>query len=370
MFQRPCHLFAPAALAALGFQRRGSKPSPVRCVGEEFLRGLNLAGVLEVQPTSADALAHYGRLKAAHAESAVMFGSGAGEKIAAVWGKHEHALAKQHVPTAALNPSCFLLTTAHAGLACLDGAKLLGNRSSPAPPSTIMIGIGSDSTGKSRQTSYAIKLLSLLRESMLPPSARDLSLDAANVETERPSNADRGRPKLPTDALYGQAFSGKGFASRCMQPGRRSTIFLIDEALSLFTQVGLASDPGKVTDNQLEDQPMLATVWSTGMSRKDLADGGGYNLPWTTPSFHTNAHVRNGLDGWLAISLIFAFGTYYHLHISPFDLQFGGKRSWRVWFRELRGWERGHLGGWACKAMSATLVFSSYSICKPPPFSW
>ena len=77
---------------------------------------------------------------------------GGGEKVSQLWGPDETAFAQKHVPTEALNPNCLLLSAGHAALACFDGARLLGNRANPTPPSTLLIGVGSDSVGKSRQT--------------------------------------------------------------------------------------------------------------------------------------------------------------------------------------------------------------------------
>jgi hypothetical protein len=264
---------------------------PVLCGGEEFLQQMQLGSILNAKQTSSpDALVHLGRLKAAHDASEQLFGI-SGEKVAQIWGDKEAAFASTHVATEALNPTCLILSAAHAALACFDGARLLGNRANPSPPATLLIGIGSDSVGKSRQTSFALKLLTQLQRSVKPSLPVQSTEDRANAESERAGTSDRPRGKLCKDGFSAQSFSGKGFASRCMDGKLRAPVFLIDEALSLFTQIGLASDPAKVTDSQLEDQAMMSTIWSTGTYRKDLADGGGYDLPWTCPSFHTSAHI-------------------------------------------------------------------------------
>ena len=39
----------------------------------------------------------------------------------------------------------------------------------------------------------------------------------------------------------------------------------------------------------LEDQAMLASLWSTGVYKKDLA-ADEYVVPWSCPSFHMNVH--------------------------------------------------------------------------------
>ena len=286
-------LGVPVALAALGTLPGAEwRKRHVHCGGEEFLEEMDLGSLLKAkQSSSPDALAHFGRLKAAHDASAKLFGD-SGEKVAQLWGQSEAAFAQKHVATESLNPNALLLSAGHAALACFDGAHLLGNRANPNPPSTLLIGIGADSVGKSRQTSFALKLLTRLQHSVRPAVPQPSVEDRANAEAERVGGGELKRGKLSKDGFSAQSFSGKGFASRCMDGKLRSPVFIIDEALSMFTQLGLSSDPGKVNDAQLEDQAMMSTIWSTGTYRKDLADGGGYDLPWTCPSFHTNAHVE------------------------------------------------------------------------------
>ena len=263
-FRRAPHLCAPAALALFGAPPSAPawKRRHVQCGGEDFLRSMELGCVLTAkQSSSPDALAHFGRLKAAHDASENLFGV-SGEKVAQLWGEKEAQSANKHAPTESLNPTCLLLSAGHAALACLDGAHLRGNRANPTPPSTLLVGVGSDSVGKSRQTSFALKLLSRLDLAVRPAVPQPSAEDRANTESERSGSGDqRQRSKLSKDSFSAQSFSGKGFAARCMDGKLRAPVFLIDEALSLFTQLGLSSDPSKVTHGQLEDQAMMSTIW-------------------------------------------------------------------------------------------------------------
>ena len=59
------------------------------------MNGLGLSELFGIQPPGVDALAHYGRLREAHARSAQLFD---GTKTQDVWGQAEYDLAKQHVP--------------------------------------------------------------------------------------------------------------------------------------------------------------------------------------------------------------------------------------------------------------------------------
>ena len=140
MFRRSCRpwVLSGSALTCVSFK---AAPASVRCGGDDFLKEHNLGALVSARQTEPDKLAHYGRLKLAHEVTRKLFGTGA-EKVQEVWGQKELELAKRHVPTCALNPHCFLLTTGHAALACLNGAKLLGNPASPAPASTFLVGIG------------------------------------------------------------------------------------------------------------------------------------------------------------------------------------------------------------------------------------
>ena len=117
---------------------------------------------------------------------------------------------------------------------------------------------------------------------------------------ERPAAAPKADgKKRESSGFYGQAFSGKGLVTRCEGP-HRSPMFLLDEALSFLTQVGLACDPAKATDTQLEDQAMMSTLWTTGCFKKDLAGGSAYDIDWCAVSVHCNAHatyVSAMLDG-------------------------------------------------------------------------
>jgi hypothetical protein len=66
-------------------------------------------------------------------------------------------------------------------------------------------------------------------------------------------------------------------------------MFVLDEGLGALTQLGLTGPPDKVSETVLEYQAMLASLWSTGTFRKDLAKG-VYLLPWACPSMHMNIH--------------------------------------------------------------------------------
>ena len=79
-----------------------------------------------------------------------------------------------------------------------------------------------------------------LRVLMPPAHTQNTPEERAHMEAEWPAAPDRQRPKLGQDAHYGQAFSGKGFAAKSMQSAHHSLVFLLDDFLSLFIQVGLS----------------------------------------------------------------------------------------------------------------------------------
>ena len=175
-----------------------------------------------------------------------------------------------------------------------------------------MVGMNVESVGKSRQTDYARKQIQ-----QLPEHRR--------LQDEQGKGDHPVDEHTAVDPLYGQAFSGKGVATRC--PGiPDSQIYLLDEVMSMFTQIGLACSPEKIADNQLEDQAMMSTLWSTGkymkdatrvvlhcvhhvwgathvlcvcafliragkQEPKDLSDGPKYRIRFAAMSFHANAHA-------------------------------------------------------------------------------
>ena len=134
---------------------------------------VDLPKLKHVQAMDADAsaLAHHGRLKVAHELTADLFGS-LGEKCATLWGEEQAKFAFTHAPRECMDPSLLLVTSGQAALTCLNGAKVLGNEASPSPAAVFLFGVGAESVGKSRQTSYAKKLLDGLAEKIDPAAAR------------------------------------------------------------------------------------------------------------------------------------------------------------------------------------------------------
>ena len=105
-------------------------------------------------------------------------------------------------------------------MACLGGARILGNRANPTPAAVFMIGMNTESVGKSRHTDYARKLLDGLEKHMAQtsggPSAVDAGEEARRLRDEQGERASRAsgtsKEKIPGAAgPYGQAFSGKGY---------------------------------------------------------------------------------------------------------------------------------------------------------------
>ena len=172
---------------------------------------------------------------------------------------------------------------------------MMGNRANPTPPSVHMLGLNCGSVGKSRQTDYERKLLDGLAEKLHRQAREQDEVAAARRDQLRAREAEAGHDDSEDDSpdpLYGQSFSGKGVAAECAGKPE-SHIFILDEVMSMLTQVGLASENAKqLSEGQLEEQSFVATLWSTGRYMKHLADGPRYKIRFAACGLHAMGHVN------------------------------------------------------------------------------
>lgn len=229
---------------------------------------------------------HNGRLKTCHEVARGLFGAN-GEHMPSFFGTAASEFAFRHAMTECMHPAAILMSAGHAAFKFYAGAKICGNKANPRPAGMLLVSVASESVGKSRNTDYARKLLSpafaLVQQAKRDAEAAAAAAGAAPPDASQRVDAERaagGRGGVRRQAnrsnsrshkeptAYGLALSGKGAAMRCAG-APDSHMYILDEVLSLFTQIGLTGEPARVSETQLEDQSMFSTLWSVGEYMKE-----------------------------------------------------------------------------------------------------